>query len=315
MIVLALMTDDAEELNHHPFAYARVHGAPLAFKVLDALEPRADEDVLLVLHTLPGLGDQIRQRYARLFKNVHAYATTPNQSLIEGIKQALRVHDVPLAKHAVLLPSFHLFTYDVLSACRSLKHNAIGIRHDKELTFKIKAKEQYRENKHKHVFYNLRNLKQLMSTTKRVSNNDIHEIILNQRTVVYALQTPYVIPLTNERELYAYSIQSVPQDPLRFCFDLDDTLLFAGDGHANQRMVQYMRYLKRQKHTVIVSTWRPASTRAETIEALRTHKVPYDELHFDQPFADVRVGASCVNVYDSISKMIGHPAWREKKRI
>jgi len=90
-----------------------------------------------------------------------------------------------------------------------------------------------------------------------------------------------------------------PKQPLlRFVFELEGVLVF---GPANSdprtwepvvRTVDVCRRLKRQRHSIIIQTVRPALQAFLVSEALRRLDIPFDELLFDQPLGDFRIGGT-----------------------
>lgn len=83
-----------------------------------------------------------------------------------------------------------------------------------------------------------------------------------------------------------------------YCFDIDGTLCDTGSGdYAGARPLPHMtarvRDLHAQGHRIILSTARGSVTgqdwRELTEDQLREWGVPYDELHFGKPYADVYV--------------------------
>ena len=103
----------------------------------------------------------------------------------------------------------------------------------------------------------------------------------------------------------------------RFCFALDNVLVTAplkpGDFSTVQpieKNVQLVRELKQSGHHVIVSTCRGmqefggnvgaviAACGHQTLQTLKDLDIPYDEIHFGQPYADLYIDASiaCASV-------------------
>ncbi|KJE92888.1 hypothetical protein CAOG_03776 [Capsaspora owczarzaki ATCC 30864] len=111
---------------------------------------------------------------------------------------------------------------------------------------------------------------------------------------------------------------------MRFCFDLDNTLLtyplVEGDYTSCQPMeknIQLVRELKAAGHYIIISTARRMKTHGGnvgavikdigwiTLNALETNQIPYDELHFGKPHADIYVDDLAVNAFSDTEKELG----------
>ena len=111
---------------------------------------------------------------------------------------------------------------------------------------------------------------------------------------------------------------------LRFCFDLDNTLVSypqtPGDYSTVQpiaKMIQTVRQLKREGHEIIIYTARRMMTHAHnvgkvvrdigaiTMQTLEKFEIPYDELVFGKPIADVYVDDRAINPYSQSLSYFG----------
>ena len=95
---------------------------------------------------------------------------------------------------------------------------------------------------------------------------------------------------------------------MRICFDIDGTLCLPAEGtdykfvFADKSVVEYVQQLKRAGHTIVLHTARGSGTgtdwRHVTERQLAEWGVPYDELIFGKPYADLYVDDRAVNVSD-----------------
>jgi capsule biosynthesis phosphatase len=111
---------------------------------------------------------------------------------------------------------------------------------------------------------------------------------------------------------------------LRFCFDLDNTLvthpLIHGDYTTVKpiwKNIEYLKFLKTLGHTIIIYTARRMKTHKGnvgaiisdigkiTIETLEKFEIPYDELFFGKPYANFYIDDLAVNANSDIDKFIG----------
>lgn len=111
---------------------------------------------------------------------------------------------------------------------------------------------------------------------------------------------------------------------LRICFDLDNTLvsypLIKNDYSSvqpNSKIIEYIRYLKKQGHTIIIYTARRMKTHNGnvgkiikdvgdiTIDTLKKFNIPYDELYFGKPYADFYIDDLAINTNSDLEKEIG----------
>ena len=125
---------------------------------------------------------------------------------------------------------------------------------------------------------------------------------------------PRVNSLTNELMI----------KPLRFCFDLDNTLVTFPEIPNDyttvkpiQKNIDYLKYLKKFGNTIIIYTARKMKTSGSnigvvnkmvgkiTFDTLEKFDIPYDEIYFGKPYADFYIDDLAVNAYDSLEKELG----------
>jgi GTP:adenosylcobinamide-phosphate guanylyltransferase len=100
-------------------------------------------------------------------------------------------------------------------------------------------------------------------------------------------------------------LTKVKKTPLRICFDLDNTLVtyptILGDYTSVKpisEMIQLLNKLKGEGHEIIIHTTRSIKTHATTtIRTLEQYKIPYDELIFGKPCADIYINDRAMNPY------------------
>ncbi|CAE7946376.1 unnamed protein product [Symbiodinium sp. KB8] len=108
---------------------------------------------------------------------------------------------------------------------------------------------------------------------------------------------------------------------MRFCFDLDGTLVsHPPDKTARCQLlvsaVELVRQLHSAGHTIIITTSRGmphgggvdraiAEQGMETFKLLEEFAIPYDELHFGKPHADVYVDAQAINSQGDLNRDLG----------
>tara|TARA_X000000950_G_C13906568_1_gene657123 strand:- start:1995 stop:3908 length:1914 start_codon:yes stop_codon:yes gene_type:complete len=111
---------------------------------------------------------------------------------------------------------------------------------------------------------------------------------------------------------------------MRICFDLDNTLVtfpkVAGDYNTVEpiiKNIQYLKYLKSFGHTIIIYTARRMKTHKGnigklmtdigkiTFDTLEKFSIPYDEIYFGKPQADVYIDDLGLNCFDDLEKELG----------
>ena len=111
---------------------------------------------------------------------------------------------------------------------------------------------------------------------------------------------------------------------LRFCFDLDNTLVtfpkIPNDYttvEPIQNTINYLKYLKTFGHTIIIYTARRMKTHQGntgkiladigkiTFDTLLKFDIPYDEIYFGKPYADFYIDDLGINVFENIEYTTG----------
>ena len=111
---------------------------------------------------------------------------------------------------------------------------------------------------------------------------------------------------------------------LRLCFDLDNTLVSfpkIKDDYTSveplEKNINFLKYLKNFNHTIIIYTARRMKTHSGnigkiisdvgriTLDTLDKFDIPYDELYFGKPHADVYIDDLGLNCFDDLEKSLG----------
>jgi len=111
----------------------------------------------------------------------------------------------------------------------------------------------------------------------------------------------------------------------RICFDLDNTLVtfpkVTGDYTSVEpieRNIRLLRYLKTFGHTIIIYTARKMKTcngnigkimcniGRITFDTLDKFNIPFDEIYFGKPYADVYIDDLAINCFDDIERELGY---------
>lgn len=111
---------------------------------------------------------------------------------------------------------------------------------------------------------------------------------------------------------------------LRVCFDLDNTLVsfpkIFGDYTTVEpitKNINILRHLKQMGHTIIIYTARRMKSHKGcvgkimsdigkiTFDTLEQYDIPYDEIYFGKPYANVYIDDLALNCFDDIEKELG----------
>lgn len=112
--------------------------------------------------------------------------------------------------------------------------------------------------------------------------------------------------------------------PQRYCFDLDNTLVtypkVVNDYSTVEpitKNITFLKYLKKFGHTIIIHTARRMKTHNGnvgkclcdigqiTFDTLKKFDIPFDEIYFGKPYADIYIDDLALNCYDNLEKELG----------
>ena len=110
----------------------------------------------------------------------------------------------------------------------------------------------------------------------------------------------------------------------KFCFDLDSILLLLPEViddyttvKPNQKNIDYLQYLKKLGHCIIIYTSRSMNKFNGnigkmnkdicklTFDTLEKFNIPYDEIYFGKPSADFYIDDNSINTYNDLEKQTG----------
>lgn len=133
------------------------------------------------------------------------------------------------------------------------------------------------------------------------------------------------ICLGTPQQVLSYCNTNLPKNKLRICYDLDNTLVTYPSIRHDYTTVQpikkniaLLRKMKHEGHTIIIYTARRMKTHGQnigkciadigliTINTLNKFNIPYDELHFGKPYADLYIDDNAFNPYINLQKHIGY---------
>ena len=98
---------------------------------------------------------------------------------------------------------------------------------------------------------------------------------------------------------------------LRICFDLDTLVTYPTNGDYTTVMpidknIKLLKYLKQFQHIIILHTSRTMTNNIGkiTFDTLEKFNIPYDEIYFGKPKADIIIDSNSINCFD-IEKELG----------
>jgi len=156
--------------------------------------------------------------------------------------------------------------------------------------------------------------------------SQLYKLLINKNEIIIPFHVKNTIHLGTYNEILQYQTQTQLQNKkLRICFDLDNTLVSSprinGDYSTVEpieKNIKFLRYLKNFDHTIIIYTARRMKTHNGnvgkclcdigqiTFDTLKKFNIPFDEIYFGKPYADVYIDDLALNCYDNLEKELGY---------
>lgn len=150
------------------------------------------------------------------------------------------------------------------------------------------------------------------------------ELLHTNQTIRGIFFPTQILHIGSLHELHQ-SWNHIPKQPMRICFDLDNTLVtyptIPGDYRSVKpitKMIQLAQQMKREGHTIIIHTARRMTTHHSnvgavikdigriTFDTLDQFNIPYDELLFGKPIADMYIDDRGINPYRNDLQSMGY---------
>ena len=165
----------------------------------------------------------------------------------------------------------------------------------------------------------------ITSHDKELYMSLVYNNMLNDDVFIQGVYFPGTITHIGSLSELQVSWDTIDKKKMRVCFDLDHTLVtyptISGDYRTVQpinKMIELSRQLKQEGHTIIIYTARRMETHRNnvgavirdigkiTIDTLEQFQIPYDELLFGKPIADMYIDDRAVNPYRNDIQCMGY---------
>jgi dTDP-glucose pyrophosphorylase len=167
-----------------------------------------------------------------------------------------------------------------------------------------------------YAFQNIIQFKTLASEFLQYSNYNgemflllLFQQMINQNIPIKAIKFDKCIHIGTYNELIRY-YSLLPKRSMRICFELDNTLVTYPTVPGNYEtvkpipiMIELANQLKQKGHTIIIYTTRCIKNNCIedigilTLKTLQVYDIPYDELIFGKPIADMYIDDKSINPY------------------
>jgi len=154
--------------------------------------------------------------------------------------------------------------------------------------------------------------------------SSLFEDIINNGELITGIQFPDTICHIGSLKELRQSIGLIMRPQMRICFDLDNTLVTYPDVPNDystvkpiESMISLVQRLHNEGHTIIIHTARRMATHKnnvgsvirdigrQTFDTLEKFNIPYDELLFGKPIADMYIDDRAVNPYRNDMESMG----------
>ena len=144
---------------------------------------------------------------------------------------------------------------------------------------------------------------------------DLYASAIEQGLDVWSVPCESTIALGTPADIYE-NIHKVPKYPMRICFDIDNTLVSFSNAIGTTEgivpiphMVELLRTLHAEGNTIVLHTARGMKSKKSNLglvgkgsilsvlTMLEEYKIPYDEIYFGKPWADLYVDDKAWNPY------------------
>jgi len=154
--------------------------------------------------------------------------------------------------------------------------------------------------------------------------SSLFEDIINNGELITGIQFPDTICHIGSLKELRQSIGRITRPHMRICFDLDNTLVTYPDVPNDystvkpiEPMISLVQRLHNEGHTIIIHTARRMATHKnnvgsvirdigrQTFDTLEKFNIPYDELLFGKPIADIYIDDRAINPYRNDIESMG----------
>ena len=187
--------------------------------------------------------------------------------------------------------------------------------------------------------YGFKSYKQLLKYTQEILDNKIKQkneyyistvikkMLMDNHKFVYSVinnEIYHCLGTPFQLKLFYNKFSKKQNKPLRFCFDLDNTLVSfprIKDDYTTvepiHKNIQFLKFLKAMNHTIIIYTARRMKTHQGnigkiiadvgkiTLDTLDRFEIPFDEIYFGKPNADIYIDDLALNCFDNMEKELG----------
>jgi capsule biosynthesis phosphatase len=355
-------TDEGYSL---PKPLIRSLGQSIIFRNIQSLNIRK-EDIVYVVYR-----DELKSvNFESLLKNkfpkiIFKFISIKNDTrgASETVLYALdKMNNEELQKEIIVIDSDNIYNDNILDNVRNKKQNTIFFKKDQSINpifsyieidenFKvisIKEKEKISDNAciGAYAFSSgvvlKKTIQSVIQENIKQKNefyiSNLYEFLIHKNVEVFSIEVESYHSLGTPNQLRSFSSSFDNSEKLRFCFDLDNTLVsypkIEGDYTSVdplQNTINFLNFLHSLGHTIIIYTARRMKTHKGnvgsvqkdiakvTLETLENFGINYDEIYFGKPYAHFYIDDLSIRPSENLEKETGfyniHPKTRDHNKI
>jgi capsule biosynthesis phosphatase len=326
---------------HKPKPLIKVLGKEIIFWVLDSLKLNDDDKVYISYNEVLeyyNFDDIIRSKYPNInllsIPNTRGASETILLTIKEfNIKGGLMVIDGDTWYEDNILELVKEGGGNMVTYFKSSNSNPIYSyiqiedNHIKNIREKVKISNN--ANSGCYVFESVDSLVDTISSIGFSNENELYTSQVISKMIengfdFRAIEVKNFHVLGTPHQIIEFS-KNYPNNPKRFCFDLDNTLVTYPKKMNDYTSVEpihetinYLKKLKENGHTIIIYTARRMRTHSGnvggviadigqiTIETLNKFGIPYDELYFGKPYAHFYIDDLMVDPKSDLNRSLGY---------
>lgn len=323
-----------------PKPLIKVLGKEIIFWLLESLRLEESDKVYIAYNEMldyHNFSDIITSKYPK----IETLSIPSTRGASETI--LLSIDNFGIKGDLVILDGDTWYEEDILSKVRNCNCNAVTyfiskepepiysyIQIEENHIVKIKEKNKISDNANSgcYVFSSVEELKKTIleigfDNERELYTSQVIERMINNGIIFNPIMVEKFHVLGTPKQIIKFS-KDFKITPLRFCFDLDNTLVthptIPNDYESVEPIIETINYLKKLKengHRIIIYTARRMRTHCgnvgsviadigqTTIKTLEKFGIPYDELYFGKPYAHFYIDDLMIDPKSDLNKSLG----------
>lgn len=312
-----------------PKPLIKINGKEMIFYLLDNLKTRDDDDIYIIYHNNfdnYNFETIIKNKYANIiFIKLRKNTCGASETILYGLDKVINLN-----KKTITLDCDTFYFCDIIDTFGNQNDNAIFCFYDKQLeplysyidineynhvtNIKEKIKISDYANTGCYCFESGSLLKRYCfniinkhDNQKELYVSHVIENMIKDDLIFHANIIPndMFVCVGTPMQLKFFSINNSIYTKLRICFDFNNTL-FNTCYEPQHMYIEYLKFMKNIGHIIIINVVGVTKDIIhKSIELLENNNIPYDEIYFGKPYADIYIDSKSIGNFNNIEKDIG----------